>query len=737
MTALEAFVADPRWVAWRNEMRGNPPKPTKVPYAPDGRRAKADDPSTWGTRSEAEERVKNIVNGLGGGIGIQLGDLGADQHLAGLDLDSCLDAGAVAPWAAAILTAADSYAEISPSGGGLKLFFYIGSDDVRWFLDHIGVPRDGWGCRRDVPGEDAHNHGPAVEVYLAGRYFTVTEKRWPAAPENLNLLDREQLEHLVPLIPLPKVAGSGRGKGGGDTSRSAIAYRKGAALRRAGATYEEMCAALAADPATTAWYAEKGTAAGGRELRRIWDKAAPDGDQVVIVPSAPLDIAKTYVRVKHSAHGAPSLQHHRGEFFDWSGSTYRQADDLALRAGLYDFLAQCVSRVKDEASDNWKQVPVKPNMRFVGNVIDALRAATHLPTEITPPAWLDDADDNCDPGDLIACKNGLLHWPSGILLPHTPCFFNVNAVDFDYQRAAAPPVHWLRFLDQLWPDDPTSIETLQEVFGLSLVDDTSHQKCFLLVGPRRSGKGTIARVLARLIGPANTAAPTLDALGRDFGLQPLINKRLAIIGDARIGPKTDTAAVVERLLSISGEDLQNVNRKNAVHWIGQLRVRFLVITNELPNLRDTSGALAGRFIILALTRSFFGKEDHGLVEKLLEELPAIFNWALAGLHRLRERGHFVPPQSSEELVEELDIMASPMRAFLRDRFEFGPGYGVTVDDAYEAWEGWCHAQHRDHPGTKQTFGIALRTAFPDVKIGRPRDAEGARWRQYEGLRLKR
>jgi putative DNA primase/helicase len=455
-----------------------------------------------------------------------------------------------------------------------------------------------------------------------------------------------------------------------------------------------------------------------------------------IVPSAPLDVAKTFVRVKHSVQGLPSLQHHRGEFFVWNGTAYRPVDDLALRAGLYDFLSGCVSLVKDEEPDKWKKVPVKPNMRMVGNVVDALRAAAHLGSEIAPPAWIGGDDNGCDPGDLIACKNGLLHWPTCRLLPHTPAFFNVNAVDFDYQPDAATPAHWLGFLHQLWPDDPSSIETLQEVFGLSLVDDTSHQKAFLMVGPLRSGKGTIARVMTRMIGPSNAAAPTLDSLGREFGLQPLINKRVAIIGDARIGPRTDTAAVVERLLSISGEDLQSVNRKNTTHWIGQLRVRFLVITNELPNLRDTSGALAGRFIILALTRSFFGKEDHGLADRLFGELPGILNWALTGLYRLRKRGYFVPPKASEQLVEELDIMASPMRAFLRDRFEFAAGYGVRVDDAYDEWQSWCRDQHRDHPGTKQMFGIALRTAHPAVKITQIRNDSGLRERWYEGLRLK-
>jgi len=176
MMALDALAEEPRWVAWRNESRGG--KPTKVPYAPRGDKAKADDPSTWGNRAAAEARAAKIVNGSGGSIGIQLGDLGADLCLCGIDFDSCIaEDGTLAPWAADILSAIPTYAERSPSGRGVKAFFYTPSEDVRPFLDRIGVAVDAWGTRRSVPGTDGRNHGPAVEVYCARRYFAVTEDR--------------------------------------------------------------------------------------------------------------------------------------------------------------------------------------------------------------------------------------------------------------------------------------------------------------------------------------------------------------------------------------------------------------------------------------------------------------------------------------------------------------------------------------------------------------------------------
>src|SRR5262245_50170950 len=104
MSALDPLADEPRWVAWRNEKRGPDGKLTKVPYGAAGKPAKADDPTTWVTRREATALAQRIVDGLGGGPGIELGDLGADLHLAGVDLDSCLDeTGCLSLWAEKIL----------------------------------------------------------------------------------------------------------------------------------------------------------------------------------------------------------------------------------------------------------------------------------------------------------------------------------------------------------------------------------------------------------------------------------------------------------------------------------------------------------------------------------------------------------------------------------------------------------------------------------------------------------
>lgn len=447
----------------------------------------------------------------------------------------------------------------------------------------------------------------------------------------------------------------------------------------------------------------------------------------IIDPKAPYTTATMFLDGFVTC-GTRTLRHHRGSFYQWNGSAYPEVRETELRSQLYPFLDQ-----SSAVGRNGSLRPVKPNQAMVTNVLDGLRAASHLDDKVAAPAWL-----NHPPGlpaaEIVACTNGLLHLPTTTLRPNTPEFFTYNALDFAFDPKAPEPKQWLAFLRQLWPDDHEAIGTLQEIFGYCLTPDTQQQKAFLLIGPKRSGKGTIARVLARLVGADNSVAPTLAALGMNFGLAPLIGKRLAIISDARLGGRVDQHAIAERLLSITGEDAITIDRKYAPAWTGQLQTRFVIISNVLPQLADASGALASRFIVLILTNSFYGREDQTLTAKLLTELPGILNWAITGWHRLSGFGHFKQPKSALDAIQQFEDLGSPIGAFLRERCEIGAGHSIGVNHLFDAWSLWCNEQGR-HPGTKQTFGANLNAACPGLKLTRPRDGD-ERHRAYEGIGLK-
>lgn len=409
-------------------------------------------------------------------------------------------------------------------------------------------------------------------------------------------------------------------------------------------------------------------------------------------------------------YGAENILCTDGNIYQWKpGGVWMQAQDREVKGRVHE--------VVEELAD------VTQNR--VGGVLDILKTEVFRPRH----AWNEDSD-------LINFQNVVLRIgrTGATLEPHSREFYHNVQIPIKYDPDAPEPKHLHAFLHSIWPDDPESIGTLQEFFGYYLTSDTRQQKILMPVGPKRSGKGTLARLAMKLFGNHNVCNPTLKSLQTQFGLQPLIDKTLAIISDARLGGQVDHQTIVERLLSISGEDSLSIPRKYLEDYTTKLSTRFMVFSNELPRLADASGALASRVIILKMNTSFLGREDHDLDTKLASELPSILNWAIEGLYRLKGRGYFIQPQSAREAIEELNDLGSPISAFIRDTCVIQPGAEVPCSELYQAWRQWCETQGREHPGTLQTFGRDLRAALPELKTVRHR--EGASIvRMYCGIGL--
>ena len=84
----------------------------------------------------------------------------------------------------------------------------------------------------------------------------------------------------------------------------------------------------------------------------------------------------------------------------------------------------------------------------------------------------------------------------------------------EYQAGAAPPIQWLKFLDELLI--PEDVQTLQEYIGYLLIPSTKAQKMLILTGKGGEGKSRIGLLLKKLLGPAPTWRPS-------FGWKPTVS----------------------------------------------------------------------------------------------------------------------------------------------------------------------------------------------------------------------
>ena len=455
------------------------------------------------------------------------------------------------------------------------------------------------------------------------------------------------------------------------------------------------------------------------------DISAPEGLEILPGPAEPMALARVLEK-ELRVNGSLTVRHWSGTWMRHDGPRWLEYGEQDIRGWLYTRLEDAWYAKKDEL-ERWNPTHAKLNV-----VLHALADAISLvPTGIAVPAWLGDHAP-APASEIIAVANGLLVTSTRKLLPHTPDYFNQIAVPFAYDPAAPEPVRWLRFLDELWPEDPDAILALQELFGYVLSGRNDQHKIGLLIGPKRSGKGTIARVLAALIGQENVAGPTLAQLGSNFGLWPLIGKTLAVISDARL---SGTSYDISHLLAISGGDRITIDRKYQEPWTGTLSARFLILSNEPPAFHDPSGAIISRFLVITTTESFFGRENPHLTEELLDELPGILGWSFAGLDRLAHAGAFTQPQSSADLIAGMHDVASPARVFAEERCILDPAATIAVADLYAAWAAWCR-ETGNRPGSTQTFSRDLRTVHRELKIIRPRVGGHQGPRCWLGIRLR-
>lgn len=437
-------------------------------------------------------------------------------------------------------------------------------------------------------------------------------------------------------------------------------------------------------------------------------------------PTNPMAVGRQIVKMSRLAGTLP-YRYWRGDFYQHTGTHWEPVETTIINKWLY--LTTENAFYTKKVKGVWEGVGWNPDNTKIAKLRHALSDGllTH-----------EGEEDRC-----IALHNGVYNLKTDKLDAHHEGRFNLTALPFAYDPGATCP-RWRQFLGEVLPGDTEAQDFLAEWFGYVLSGRTDQHKLLSMVGPRRCGKGTIARVLGALLGPAAVASPTIQNLGGPFGEQSLIGKKLAILSDVRWTNGHAVSKAVESLLAISGEDARDVDRKNREAWHGYLGTRFMLMSNDLPNFRDVSGALAGRMLNIHFTQSFYGRENFNLTKELLDELPGIFNWAIAGLKRFAQRGRLVPPASGQALADEVRRQASPYQAFLEDFCELDPEAVCAVPDLLRAYGQWARSEGRTlDQQTTSSLSRGLRTTTERITVDPRRHTlpTGQKVTMLRGVRL--
>ena len=478
---------------------------------------------------------------------------------------------------------------------------------------------------------------------------------------------------------------------------------------------------------------------------RVTDSLTDDGDNGstsatrLLDPDRTKPTAEAFIQHVYYFDSVQTLYYLNGDFYEWRHNAYRLVSEARLRAEVLDFIDNAsIEIIGMDGKRHLKQYPAKKTS--VDSIIDALKGVAFMDSNTPVPCWLgDDPAPVSDPMMVMFGKTTNLDVSTMKTFDPSPKWFNYNAIDVDYVMPCgelpSQCPRWDQFLSQLFCDDEESKQALLMFMGLLLTPLTKFQKALFIVGPKRSGKGTIARIIKKLVGDINFCGPTTEGLASHFGLQQLIGKSVAIVSDARFSGQNQSI-LTERILTITGEDTLTIDRKYHSASTMRLPTRFVFLSNELPRLTDSAGALAGRFIVLKLTKSFYGEEDLELENKLLSELPGILAQAIVALKDLLKQGRFKQPESARDDVLLLENLTSPISHFIRERCEVGAAAAnewTATTVLYEAWKKWCYEEGIQAVGTSATFCRNLIAFVPELMKQRSSDSD--RPRGYRGIRL--
>lgn len=456
------------------------------------------------------------------------------------------------------------------------------------------------------------------------------------------------------------------------------------------------------------------------------------------------DIAKEFIEQNST------LRFRYGEAYIFDRSTYCKVDDDEFEAIVQKFLTDLFEKRHKAAIEHHRKnkkkgrPPAKRDLTasLKRSVMEFLKTERTVPQSKSVPCWVGEIADQPDPKncivlrdkivDITEWRNGNFGWGNLYLWEPVPDLFQPMPINAYWNEKATCPV-WLSTLGSQWKLKSDYISRFQEVVGYFLLGDNYLQKIIAMIGPPRSTKGTFTHVIKQLV--PNHIGTSFSSLKGDFGLERFPNKSLAVLGDARLGHKSQD--VVEQLLTISGGDTVPINRKNKEIIHAKLPLNLLLTSNETPDLADASNAIQSRLILFRTFNSFLDNEDTDLQSKLDEELDGIFIWALEGLERVLKSGKLAQPKFSKQTMLRMARSASPIKTFIDQFIEEGPDYFQPKKDVWQLYQAWAESSGIRERYADNQFSLKLTDALPELGSSQIRIPSGDRPTVWKGIRLKR
>ena len=300
-------------------------------------------------------------------------------------------------------------------------------------------------------------------------------------------------------------------------------------------------------------------------------------------------------------------------------------------------------------------------IRHISNLNRAKRAEvlSHINLQI---------DGNTQMGDAryIAFKNGVYDLDTDEFLDFSPEYIITNKINYNYVPDAYSEIVDIT-LDKLACGDEKIRQLLEELIGFTFYRRNELRKAFILIGDKSNGKSTYLDMIKTLLGDENTTALDLKDLGDRFKTAELFGK-LACIGDDIGDEFIPNPASFKKLTS---GDRLTVEKKGQDPFDFNSYAKLLFSANNIPRIKDKSGAVISRLIIIPFNATFSADDpdyDPHIKYKLRtsESMEYLIQLGIQGLKRVLKNQKFTKSEKAQKELEEYEVNNNPVLLFFEE-----------------------------------------------------------------------
>ena len=354
-------------------------------------------------------------------------------------------------------------------------------------------------------------------------------------------------------------------------------------------------------------------------------------------------------------------------------------------------------------------------------------------------------DPTIDP-NYIVFRNGRLDLCTMEFTDNDPSVFQTSYLNFNYDRYNTHCPNFKKYLESVSGGDPDIKELMLQTHGYIASCSMDAKSFFLFIGEGDTGKSLTIELDTMFFTNDFVSTIELQALGDKFSTGNLANKRLNVGGDLPNKPLTPD--VVKHVKGITGNDMMTAEKKFVQPFSFKPTCKLVFATNHPLVLQQRDDQFCERLVVIPFDNKIpKDRQDHNLLNKFRDELPAIFNMIFEAFLRLRDNNfefrkvvdlsnYVAVPLSESDSVSHLEEAVDNF-VYMYYEITNESGDFVSIKQLYAEFNAY-YLKEYNLSVNQDKFSKAFRQLFDKSETnGYPRKYQSnANGRGYQGIRRR-